>query len=83
MDIKITFNELRKVKDGLPSGSIKLLSKEFNTNEETIRNYFGGTNYEKGSCVGFHAEPGPDGGIILLDDSSIFERAKELISDKN
>ena len=80
MELKITFNELRQVKDSLPNGSIKLLSKEFSVSEETIRNYFGGANYVKGSAVGIHIEPGPNGGIVLLDDDTIFERAKELIS---
>ena len=79
MEIKITFNELREIKDKLPNGSIKLLSKEFGLSEETIRNYFGGSNYTKGSSIGMHIEPGPNGGIVLLDDSSIFERAKQLI----
>jgi len=80
MELKITFNELRKIKDSLPDGSIRLLAKEFNVTEETVRNYFGGSNYEKGSTVGIHMEPGPNGGIVLLDDSSILERAQELIA---
>jgi hypothetical protein len=79
MEMKITFNELREIKDKLPNGSIKLLSKEFGLSEETIRNYFGGANYTKGSSIGVHIEPGPNGGIVLLDDSSIFDRAKQLI----
>lgn len=80
MELKITFNELRKIKDSLPDGSIRLLAKEFNVTEETVRNYFGGSNYEKGSTVGIHMEPGPNGGIVLLDDASILERAQELIA---
>ncbi len=80
MELKITFNELRKVKDSLPDGSIRKLASEFNVSEETVRNYFGGSNYERGTTVGIHMEPGPNGGIVLLDDSSIFERAQELIS---
>lgn len=80
MELKITFNELRKIKDSLPDGSIRQLAKEFNVSEETVRNYFGGSNYEKGSAVGIHMEPGPNGGIVLLDDSSILERAQELIA---
>lgn len=82
MELKITFNELRQIKDSLPSDSIKLLSKEFDVTEETIRNYFGGSNYEKGSTVGIHIEPGPNGGIVLLDDSTILDRAKQLIEHK-
>lgn len=79
MTSKITFNELRKIKDSLPDGSIKKLAHEFAVTEETVRNYFGGANYTNGSSVGIHIEPGPNGGIVLLDDSAILDRAKELI----
>jgi predicted DNA-binding transcriptional regulator YafY len=79
MEQKITFNELRKIKDSLPDGSIRQLAQEFNVSVETVRNYFGGANYTKGKAVGIHMEPGPQGGIILLDDTTILERAKELI----
>jgi hypothetical protein len=82
MTSKITFNELRKIKDSLPDGSIKKLAQEFSVTEETVRNYFGGANYKKGAAVGIHMEPGPDGGIVLLDDSTILERAKELIESE-
>jgi hypothetical protein len=30
--------------------------------------------------VGIHIEPGPNGGIVLIDDSAILERAQEIIS---
>lgn len=83
MELKITFNELRTVKDSLPRGSVKILSEEFNVSEETIRNYFGGANYDKGKSVGIHLEPGPNGGAVLLDDDSIFERAMQLINNKS
>lgn len=81
METRITFNELRNVKDRLPKGSVKKLSNEFNVTEETIRNYFGGANYDKGTSVGIHIESGPNGGVVLLDDSTIFERAKEIIAE--
>lgn len=80
MERKITFNELRKIKDSLPDGSIRQLAKEFDVTEETVRNYFGGANYTHGTSVGIHLEPGPNGGIVLIDDSSILERAQELIA---
>jgi len=80
MERKITFNELRKIKDSLPDGSIRLLAKEFDVTEETVRNYFGGANYTHGTSVGIHLEPGPNGGIVLIDDASILERAQELIA---
>ncbi|MDB4583768.1 DNA-binding protein [Draconibacterium sp.] len=79
MEQKITFNELRKIKDSLPDGSIRKMAKEFEVTEETVRNYFGGANYTSGNVVGIHMEPGPNGGIVLLDDSSILERAKEIL----
>jgi predicted transcriptional regulator len=79
MESKITFNELRKIKDSLPDGSIKKIAKEFGLTEETVRNYFGGANYTNGAAVGIHMEPGPNGGIVLLDDTKILDRAKELI----
>ena len=82
MERKITFNELRKIKDSLPDGSIRKLAREFEVTEETVRNYFGGANYTSGAAVGIHMEPGPNGGIVLLDDSSILERAKELLQEE-
>ena len=80
MGRKITFNELRKIKDSLPDGSIRLLDREFNVTEETVRNYFGGANYDQGTSVGIHIEPGPNGGIVLIDDETILNRAQELIA---
>ncbi|WP_340111313.1 HTH domain-containing protein [Maribellus mangrovi] len=79
MEKKITFNELRKIKDSLPDGSVKQLAQEFEVSEQTVRNYFGGANYTSGKAVGIHMEPGPNGGIVLLDDTAILDRAKELL----
>ena len=81
MTNKITFNELRKIKDSLPDGTIRQLAKEFDVEVETVRNYFGGANYVNGRTVGIHMEPGPDGGIVLLDDSAILDRALEIIGE--
>lgn len=47
---------------------------------ETVRNYFGGANYDRGKSVGLHIEPGPDGGVVLLDDTAILDRAEQLIA---
>ena len=79
MEQRITFNELRKIKDSLPDGSIRKMAEEFEVSVETVRNYFGGANYTDGKAVGIHMEPGPNGGIVLLDDTRILDRAKELI----
>jgi len=80
MERKITFNELRHIKDSLPAGSISKIAQEFGIEVETVRNYFGGANYDRGKSVGLHIEPGPDGGVVLLDDCAILERAQQLIT---
>jgi len=77
----ITFNELRKIKDQLPSGSIKKIADRLDLNEETVRNYFGGRNFETGDCIGIHFEQGPDGGIVTFDDTTILDIAKEMINE--
>jgi hypothetical protein len=38
----ITFNELRKIKDSLPSGSMHRIADELGLNVDTVRNFFGG-----------------------------------------
>ncbi|MBO5849746.1 MAG: DNA-binding protein [Paludibacteraceae bacterium] len=77
----ITFNELRKIKDSLPSGSMKRIADELGIGEETVRNYFGGHNYKEGSSCGTHIEPGPDGGIVTLDDTLILDLAEKIIKE--
>ena len=81
MSITITFNELRKIKDMLPSGSMHRIAEELGINEETVRNYFGGDHYDEGNAAGLHIEQGPDGGIVRLDDTTILEKAKEIIGE--
>lgn len=81
MTNRITFNELRKIKDSLPDGTIRQLANEFGMEVETVRNYFGGANYTNGKSVGIHIEPGPNGGIVELDDSAILDRAREILAE--
>ncbi|MBS2211328.1 DNA-binding protein [Carboxylicivirga mesophila] len=78
----ITFNQLRKIKDSLPDGSIRTIAEELNLDVETVRNYFGGANYDRGKSVGIHLEQGPDGGIVELDDTTILEMAREILKGK-
>ena len=75
----ITFNELRALKDKLPDGSIRKIAQDLDLEIETVRNYFGGYNYKEGKSVGIHKEPGPDGGIVVLDDTTIFDKALEIL----
>jgi hypothetical protein len=75
----ITFNQLRKIKDSLPDGGIRSIADELDLDVETVRNYFGGANYDRGKSVGIHLEQGPDGGIVELDDTTILDMARDII----
>lgn len=75
----ITFNELRELKDKLPDCSIHQIATELDMKPETVRNYFGGYNYKEGKSVGIHIEPGPNGGIVVLDDTTIFDKALKIL----
>ena len=77
----ITFNELRKIKNSLPEGSSHRIADELNIDVQTVRNYFGGTNYEFGKNSGIHIEPGPDGGIVVLDDTTIYDMAVKILEE--
>ena len=78
----ITFNELRKIKDSLPSGSMQRIADELRVDVETVRNYFGGHNYKEGGSCGVHIEPGPDGGLVMFDDTTILDVARRLLDEK-
>jgi hypothetical protein len=79
----MTFNELRKIKDSLPEGSIHRIAESLNVSEETVRNYFGGANYRNGQTVGIHLEKGPSGGVVELDDETILNMALSILSEKS
>jgi len=79
----ITFNELRKIKDSLPHGGIRKIADRLELNEETVRNYFGGSNYDRGESVGIHFGPGPDGGAVTIDDPTILNMALKIAEEEN
>ena len=79
----ITFNELRKIKDSLPDGSTHRIADELGLSVETVRNYFGGQNFQDGNSCGVHLEPGPDGGLVVLDDTTIFDRAMQILAESH
>jgi len=81
MSRTLTFNELRSIKDRLPAGSIKKIADKLNLSEETVRNYFGGWNFEKGESAGLHYEKGPNGGIVVIEDTTILDMAEKIIKD--
>ena len=76
----ITFNELRRLKDSLPDGSTHRIADELGISVETVRNYFGGHNFKDGKSCGIHIEPGPDGGLVVLDDTTILECPLQMLA---
>ncbi len=80
----ITFEELRKIKHNLPTGSVSKIAAELDLPEQTVRNYFGAKKYsEGGEVVDLHVQPGPNGGIIEIDNPRIIELARQMISEDN
>lgn len=75
----ITFNELRRIKDKLPSGSSQRIADELGLSVETVRNYFGGKHLEAPQGAGIHFEQGPDGGVVTLDDTSVLDAAMRIL----
>ena len=68
----ITFNELRKIKDSLPSGSMHRIADELGLNVDTVRNFFGGHNFKEGKSVG---------GLVMIDDTTVLERALKILDE--
>lgn len=78
----ITFNDLRRLKDSLPDGTMHRIADKLNITVQTVRNYFGGSNYQFGKNCGVHIEPGPGGGIVVLDDTTIYDMACEILAEE-
>ncbi len=77
----ITFNELRRTKDKLPSGSMQRIADELGIEADEVRNYFGGRHYEGGTTAGVHFEEGPDGGTVSFDDDTIYQAALRILKE--
>jgi transcriptional antiterminator len=78
----LTFNQLRKIKDSLPDGTMHQIADDLGLSVETVRNYFGGANFRNGETVDLHIQPGPDGGLVTVEDeNSILKRAKEILTE--
>ena len=71
--IRTTFNKLREVKDSLPKGSSAVIAEELGITADDVRSFFNGT-----ATVGYHIGPGPDGGIVVLDDTKVLEVALRI-----
>ncbi|NLE36026.1 MAG: DNA-binding protein [Bacteroidales bacterium] len=76
----LTFSQLRKIKDRLPDGSIRKIAEKLDMEEETVRNYFGGWNFDRGQSAGIHIEKGPEGGIVTIEDTTILDLAESMLA---
>ena len=83
MSKTITFNELRRLKDSLPDGATHRIADELNVTVPPVRNDFGGVHYQCGKNAGLHIEPGPDGGSVVLDDTTIYDMAVKILEEQN
>jgi hypothetical protein len=80
--MNITFEELRRIKHALPHGSVAKIAQDLNIEEQTVRNYFGAHDYKNGEVVEFHLEPGPNGGIVHLEDPTILNHALQILGEQ-
>lgn len=80
--MNITFEELRRIKHALPAGSISRIAQDLSLEEQTVRNYFGAHDYRNGEVVEFHLEPGPNGGIVHLEDPTILNHALQILGEQ-
>ncbi len=78
--MNITFEELRRIKHSLPHGSVRRIAGELNKDEHEVRSFFGGGKYN-GAPTDWHYEPGPDGGIISMRDTSIIDSAHRILNE--
>ena len=81
--MNLTFKELRDLKHSLPTGSISRIALELKIDEQTVRNYFGAKKYNEGDIADIQVEPGPDGGIVHIEDTRILDLAKQIIKASN
>ena len=77
----ITFNELRELKAALPDGAMHRIAEELNVDVDTVRNYFGGTNFDEVLSTGLHLEAGPNGGLCCIDDTTIYDKALQILAE--
>lgn len=79
----ITFNELREIKNQLPEGSVHAIAEKLGVEVQSVRNYFGGTDYDAGIGMGIHVEPGPNGGYVTIEDTTILDMALAILAEQN
>ena len=79
-NIILSYKELRRIKDSLPSGSMRAIAKRLNVKESLVRSFF---RAEKAEDLGFYMESGPDGGLLFIDNSKILDAAFEILKTMN
>lgn len=79
--MNLTFEELREIKHKLPTGSVKRIAKELNIDEQQVRNYFSAGRSGKGEVADVFLEPGPNGGIVHIENTTILDAAQRIISE--
>jgi len=79
----ITYNQLRDIKHQLPTGSIKRIAKTLSIEEQTVRNHFGAKKYNQGQVVSMHKQPGPQGGIVNIQDERIINMAMDILGQNS
>ncbi|GAB4248167.1 MAG: hypothetical protein Kow0027_10450 [Saprospiraceae bacterium] len=79
----ITFNELRDIKHSLPTGSVARIASELGIEEQTVRNFFGAKKFEDGQIVDIQIQPGPNGGIVQIEDTRILDLAKQILEESS
>ncbi len=77
--MNISFKELRNIKHKLPTGSVSKIASELNLEEQTVRNFFGAKKFDSGKVAEWHLQPGPDGGIMTINDTTILDVANRII----
>lgn len=75
--MNITFEELRAIKHNLPTGSVAKIAKTLKIDEQAVRDYFGANDLSGGE----HKQPGPNGGVVYLPDTTILDLAKKMIHE--
>ena len=69
--------DIVQIKDGIQTAFI-----DYNYNSSlAYRPQFVSNNYKEGKTVGIHIEPGPDGGIVEIDDTTVLDRALQILAD--
>ncbi len=80
--MNITFEELRDIKHRLPTGSVARIAGELGISEQTVRNYFGAKKFGDGDITGTHIQPGPHGGVVQIEDTTILDAARRILENE-